>query len=75
MVQPNVVLGVHSPAHSFTRLVTPGKLHSPTAGTSRFGKISLFNKLIRLEVEPIQLGRKLSASRQNFVSSTVVASS
>ena len=29
-----------SPAHSFLRLVTPGKLHSPTAGTGRFGKIT-----------------------------------
>ena len=41
MVQADVVLGVDSPAYSFLRLVTPGKLHSPTAGTARFGKISL----------------------------------
>ena len=39
VVQPDVDLEVDSPAHSFLRLVTPGKLHSPTAGTARFGKI------------------------------------
>ena len=36
VVQPDVDLEVDSPAHSFLRLVTPGKLHSPTAGTARF---------------------------------------
>ena len=40
VVQPDVDLEVDSPAHSFLRLVTPGKLHSPTAGTARFGKIT-----------------------------------
>ena len=40
VVQPEVDLEVDSPAHSFLRLVTPGKLHSPTAGTARFGKIT-----------------------------------
>ena len=40
MVQPDVDLEVDSPAHSFLRLVTPGKLHSPTVGTARFGKIT-----------------------------------
>ena len=39
VVQPDVDLEVDSPAHS-SRLVTPGKLHSPTAGTARFGKIT-----------------------------------
>ena len=39
VVQPDVDLEVNSQAHSFLRLVTPGKLHSPTAGTARFGKI------------------------------------
>ena len=40
VVQPDVDLEVDSPAHSFLRLVTPVKLHSPTAGTSSFGKIT-----------------------------------
>ena len=40
VVQPDVDLVVDSPAHSFLLLVTPGKLHSPTAGTARFGKIT-----------------------------------
>ena len=39
VVQPDVDLEVDSPAHSL-RLVTPGKLQSPTAGTARFGKIT-----------------------------------
>ena len=40
VVEPDVDLEVDSPAHSFLRLVTSGKLHSPTAGTARFGKIT-----------------------------------
>ena len=40
VVQPDVDFEVDSPAHSFLRLVTPGKFHSPTAGTARFSKIT-----------------------------------
>ena len=40
VVQPDVDLEFDSPAHSFLRLVTPGKLHSPTAGSARFNKIT-----------------------------------
>ena len=41
MVQPDVDLEVDSPAHSFLRLVTPGKLHWPMAGAARFGKCAI----------------------------------
>ena len=40
VLQPDVDLEVDSPAHSFLRLVTPGKFHSPTGGTARFSKIT-----------------------------------
>ena len=44
MVQLDVVLSFDSPDHFFLSLVTPGKLHSPTAGTARFGKTSVRGK-------------------------------